>query len=121
MSERKDDTLLTFSRRLAQQLNLGNKLALEMERKRRDEEALRQEHERKQRGIQAEALKESAILNKDVDDEIARIGAFDGFEPFQALINERSILQKKVAQCNFPEEKELLLKQLAEVDNAVKN
>jgi hypothetical protein len=36
-----------FTNRLKQELNAGNQLISEMERKRREEEALRQEHERK--------------------------------------------------------------------------
>lgn len=52
-----------FSGRLKSQINEGNLLVTEMERKRRDEEALRQEHERKQRRVQAEAMKEAAVMN----------------------------------------------------------
>jgi len=36
-----------FTNRLKQEINTGNQLVSEMERKRREEEALRQEHERK--------------------------------------------------------------------------
>jgi hypothetical protein len=37
-------------------------------------------------------MKDAAIMNKDVEDEIERIANADGFEPFQALVNERSQL-----------------------------
>ncbi len=83
-----------FTNRLKQEINTGNQLVSEMERKRREEEALRQEHERKQRSMQAEAMKEATVLNKDVDDEIARLANQNTYEPFQALVNERSILQR---------------------------
>jgi len=62
-NERKDDIMNVFSGRLKSQINEGNLLVTEMERKRRDEEALRQEHERKQRRVQAEAMKEAAVMN----------------------------------------------------------
>lgn len=110
-----------FTNRLKQQVNEGNLLTMEMERKRREEETLRQEHERKQRKVQAEAMKDAAIMNKDVDDEIERIASADGFEPFQALVNERSNLQKQIAAAGTDDEKNLLLKQLKEVDEQVKN
>lgn len=67
-----------------------------MERKRRDEEALRQQHERDVRKEQGEAMKEASGLNKDVDEEIERLINYNEFEPFQALVNERSMLQKQV-------------------------
>jgi hypothetical protein len=40
-----------FGARLKSQINEGNLLATEMERKRREEESLRQEHERKVRKV----------------------------------------------------------------------
>ena len=72
-----------FTNRLKQEINTGNQLVSEMERKRREEEALRQEHERKQRSMQAEAMKEATVLNKDVDDEIARLANLDSFVVFE--------------------------------------
>jgi len=62
-----------FANRLNSQVNSGNQLVSEMERKRRDEEALLHEHERKQRKLQAEAIKEATILNKEVDAEIQKL------------------------------------------------
>jgi len=53
-----------------------------MEKKRRDEEALRQQHEREQRKLQGEAMKESAGMNKDVDEEIERLQNYNSYEPF---------------------------------------
>lgn len=106
-----------FSDRLKVRINDGNQLVTEMERKRRDEETLKQDHERQQRKIQGEAMKEATVLNKDVDDEIERLQNHNSFEPFQALVNERSLLQKQIASANTDEERELLMKQLAEVDN----
>jgi len=61
------------------------------------------------------------VLNKDVDDEIDRLANYNQYEPFQALINERSTLQKQVSNANTDEERDLMMKQLKEVDDAVKN
>ena len=66
-------------------------------------------------------MKDAAVMNQEVDDEIERIANADGFEPFQALVNERSNLQKQVKNANNDEEKNLLLQQLKEVDDQVKN
>jgi hypothetical protein len=72
-----------FSMRLSQKVNKeGSQVAEEMERKRRDEEAYRQEHERKQRNLQGDSMREAAVLNKDIEDEISRLGSFNGYEPF---------------------------------------
>jgi hypothetical protein len=46
-NERKDEIMNVFTNRLKLQVNEGNLLTIEMERKRREEETLRQEHERK--------------------------------------------------------------------------
>jgi hypothetical protein len=120
-SDRKDEILDVFSNNLKSKINEGNQLVTEMEKKRRDEEALRQQHEREQRKIQGEAMKESAGMNKDVDDEIDRLNNHNSYEPFQQLVNERSSLQKQLQVVSTDEEKELLLKQLREVDDSVKN
>jgi len=45
-SDRKDEILNVFSNNLKSKINDGNQLVVEMEKKRRDEEALRQQHER---------------------------------------------------------------------------
>lgn len=58
-TDRKDEILGVFSNNLKEKINVGNKLVTEMERKRRDEEALRQQHERESRKMQGEAAKES--------------------------------------------------------------
>jgi len=39
-------------------------------------------------------MKESSVLNKDVDEEIERLRNQNSYEPFQQLVNERSMLQK---------------------------
>lgn len=95
-NERKDEIMHDFGDRLKDRINDGNKLVTEMECKRRDEESLKQDHERQQRKVQGEAMKEATVLNKDVDDEIDRLVNHNGFEPFQALVNERSNLQKQI-------------------------
>jgi len=120
-TDRKDEILNVFSNQLKSKINDGNQLITEMEKKRRDEETLRQDHERQQRKLQGEAMKDSTVMNKDVDDEIDRLNNFNGYEPFQALINERSSLQKNLQQAGTDEERELMIKQLHEVDDAVKN
>lgn len=82
-SDRKDEVMSLFSMRLSQKVNKeGSQVAEEMERKRRDEEAYRQEHERKQRNLQGDSMREAAVLNKDIEDEISRLGSFNGYEPF---------------------------------------
>lgn len=58
-TDRKDEILNVFSNNLKEKINIGNKLVTEMERKRRDEEALRQQHERETRKLQGEAAKET--------------------------------------------------------------
>jgi len=102
-------------------INEGNQLVTEMERKRRDEEALRQQHERETRKIQGEAAKDTHWQNHIVDEEIELLANYNSFEPFQALVNERSLLQNSIQAAVSDEEKQLLLKQLTEVDDAVKN
>lgn len=81
-SDRKDEILNVFAGELKHRINDGNQLVTEMEKKRRDEEALRQDHERQQRKVQGEALKDAAVMNQDVDEEIERIKNYNGFEPF---------------------------------------
>jgi hypothetical protein len=49
--QRKEEIVKVFGARLKSQINEGNLLATEMERKRREEESLRQEHERKVRKV----------------------------------------------------------------------
>lgn len=49
--QRKEEIMKVFGARLKSQINEGNLLATEMERKRREEESLRQEHERKVRKV----------------------------------------------------------------------
>jgi len=120
-SDRKDEILNVFSNNLKSKINDGNQLVVEMEKKRRDEEALRQQHEREQRKVQGEAMKDAATMNKDVDDEIERLQNFNSYEPFQQLVNERSQLQKQLQVVNTDDERNMLLKQLHEVDDSVKN
>lgn len=60
-------------------------------------------------------------MNKDVDDEIERLQNFNSYEPFQQLVNERSQLQKQLQVVNTDDERNMLLKQLHEVDDSVKN
>lgn len=120
-TDRKDEILNVFSNNLKEKINIGNKLVTEMERKRRDEEALRQQHERETRKLQGEAAKETNWQNHIVDDEIERLANYNSFEPFQALVEERSLLQNSMQNANTDEEKALLLRQLQEVDDSVKN
>jgi len=66
-------------------------------------------------------MKDAATMNKDVDDEIERLQNFNSYEPFQQLVNERSQLQKQLQVVNTDDERNMLLKQLHEVDDSVKN
>lgn len=66
-------------------------------------------------------MKEASGLNKDVDEEIERLRNQNSYEPFQQLVNERSMLQKQVQNANNDDERDLMMRQLNEVDDAVKN
>lgn len=81
-SDRKDGLVEDFASRLAEHANHDNKLVFDMENKRRDEESFRQEHERKQRKLQAEAMKEQTVMDQDVNNEITRLLKSNTFEPF---------------------------------------
>lgn len=120
-TDRKDQILDVFSNNLKERINDGNQLVTEMERKRRDEEALRQQHERETRKMQGEAAKDTNWQNHLVEEEIERLANYNSFEPFQALVEERSALQKQVAAAVSDEEKQMLMRQLHEVDESVKN
>lgn len=120
-AEKKDEILALFSNTLKLKINDGNQLVIAMESRRRDEEALRQQHERETRTLQGEAMKEAQAMNADIENEIERLRNYNSYEPFQQLVNERSILQKQVQQATHDDERELLIRQLNEIDEAVKN
>jgi hypothetical protein len=52
-----------FTHRLKQTLDLDTQLASEMEGKRREEESLRLQHERQQRKLQGDAMKEAQVVD----------------------------------------------------------
>jgi len=52
-----------FTQRLNQNLDLDTQLSSEMEGKRREEEALRLQHERQQRKLQGEAMKDAQVID----------------------------------------------------------
>lgn len=90
MDHKKDEIMDDFSTRLKATLNQDSQLSSEMEAKRREEEALRLQHERQQRKLQGDAMKEAQVIDLDINEEIRRLGNVNEFEPFQALVNERS-------------------------------
>ena len=82
LDEDRDAIGAQFGSMLDRNLALTTKLADEMERKRRDEEALKQQQERIQRKLQVESQKDNKVADDDVENEINRIANADHFEPF---------------------------------------
>ena len=63
VDQKKDEIIDDFNNRLKHNLDQDAQLASEMEGKRREEEALRLQHERQQRKLQGEAMKEAQLID----------------------------------------------------------
>lgn len=108
-----------FAKKLNQKMEGDYIIHEEMERKRREEEALvaQQEREKRENDLQsAQSLKQG---DDDVEAEIKKLSNLSTFEPFKDQVNERDRLTKAINGAQTDDEKSNLMKQLANVDKMV--
>lgn len=92
-----------------------------MERKRREEERLEAVHERERAQADSEASKDIDRDTQEVEAEIKKLSNLSTYSPFQEQVSKRDALQKQINGSSSDAEKNALIKQLEEVDAAVKS
>jgi hypothetical protein len=92
-----------------------------MERKRREEERLEAVHARERAQADAEANTEIDRDTQEVEAEIKKLSNLSTYDPFQEQVSKRDALQKQINGASSDAEKSALLRQLEEVDAAVKS
>lgn len=110
-----------YAKELNNRLDGDSAIHHEMERKRREEERLEAVHERERAQAESEATKDIDRDTAEVEAEIKKLSNLSTYQPFQEQVSKRDALQKQINGASSDAEKQALLKQLEEVDAAVKN
>ena len=106
--------------KLENEIHMDGMLIDEMEKKRRDEEAFKQQQARIVNKLKADDLLAARNEEKEVAQEIIRLAEGNTFDPYQEAVRERHRLQEEINQAETEDEKQNLLQQLNSVDEKVR-